>query len=73
MRAYIKYETAEFNYQKDMQKILAYLREHGELNVSGTTVEDLYRVFSGAHCAGWLIATDERIQEFADWLNEIEI
>lgn len=73
MRAYIKYEPAEFAYPEDMRKILAYLREHGVLQVSETTVENLYREFSGTRAAGWLFATDENIEAFADWLNDIEL
>lgn len=73
MRAYSKYEPAEFAHPEDMQRILAYLREHGKLNVSGATVESLYREFSGTYAAGWLFATDENLQEFADWLNGIEL
>ena len=39
MRVYIKYEPAEFTYPEDMKKIVSYLREHGSLQVSETTVE----------------------------------
>lgn len=73
MRAYIKYESSNFSYPEDMEKILTYLRKHGELCVSGETVERLYREFSGSRCAGWLIACDETIAEFAEWLNDIEL
>lgn len=73
MRAYIKYGLDEFDHPEDMKKILTYLREHGDLQVSGTTVERLYREYSGIRCAGWLFATDETVADFADWLNEVEL
>ena len=73
MRVYIKYEPAEFAHPEDMKKIVSYLREHGSLQVSETTVESLYREFSATYAAGWLNATDEFVEAFADWLNEIEL
>lgn len=56
-----------------MKKIVSYLREHGSLQVSETTVERLYREFSETRAAGWLYATDENIEAFADWLNKVEL
>ena len=41
--------------------------------VSETTVERLYREFSETRAAGWLYATDENIEAFADWLNKVEL
>ncbi len=73
MRVYIKYEPGEFAYPEDMKKILNYLREHGILCVTETTVENLYREFSGTRSAGWLFATDENVVAFADWLNDLEL
>ena len=73
MRVYIKYEPAEFTYPEDMKKVVSYLRDHGSLQVSETTVERLYREFSETRSAGWLYATDENIEAFADWLNKVEL
>lgn len=73
MRVYCKYEPESFSHPDDMRKILTYLREHGELSVSGQTVERLYREFSSEYSAGWLNATDEFVEAFADWLNDYEL
>lgn len=59
----------DYEYPEDMTKILIYLREHGELHVSGKTVERLYRNFSDQSCAYWLSADDETIEQFSDWLD----
>ena len=73
MRAFIKYGSDEFAHPEDMKKILKYLRAHGDLQVSASTVENLYREYSAIQCAGWLFATDETIEDFANWLNSIEM
>ena len=46
MRVYRKFEPENFTYPKDMEKILSYLRKHGEILVSAGTVEKLYYDFS---------------------------
>jgi hypothetical protein len=52
---------------------MAYLESHGTLHVNAKTVERLYYDFSDAHAAGWLYVRDEYLEEFADWLEEIDL
>ena len=47
---------------------------HGDLKVSASTVEHLYREFSDTYCAGWLtVKNGEFLAEFAEWLDEYEL
>lgn len=74
MRVYIKKEEPKFRYPEDMEKILTYLREHGEVKVSDKTIEQFYEDFSDEeYCAGWMVVDDQMLEEFADWLNKKEI
>lgn len=74
MKPYSKWKNERFAYPEDMQKIIAYLRAHGDLNVSGSTVEDLYYRFSDeVYCASWMSVDDKLLEEFADWLDEIKL
>lgn len=74
MKPFRKWENETFTYPDDMHKIMEYLRAHGDLNVSGTTIEDLYYRFSDEiYCASWMIVNEKLLEEFADWLDEIEL
>ena len=74
MRAYTPFDRSEFRYPEDMRKILAYLNEHGILQIQPNTVEELYGDFSeSVYCAGWMGVDDRMLEEFADWLSEYEI
>lgn len=73
-RVYIKNNEHNYRYPDEMEKILGYLTENGSLTVSGPTVEQMYRDFSeDRYAAGWMFVTPEILEEFADWLAEIEI
>lgn len=73
MRAYIKNESVVFDYPEDMEKILRYLKANGTLNIQPSTVERLYYDFSDTHACGWCIVDEERLEEFADYLSEVEL
>lgn len=82
MKAFIRNTETNFRYPEDMAKILAYLNEHGKLQVSEKTVEKLYFDFSeDRYCASWMGIPDNSydedfpnlLEEFADWLSEIDI
>lgn len=73
MKVYDLWKKDNFDYPEEMQKILDYLKAHGDLKVSASTVERLYREFSSEYSAGWLIANDEYLTEFAEWLDEYEL
>lgn len=74
MRAYVPFDRSEFRYPEDMRKILAYLNEHGILQIQPNTVEELYGDFSeSVYCAGWMGVDDRMLEAFADWLSEYEI
>lgn len=73
MRAYIPNSESNFDYPEDMSKILDYLNKNGQLNVQPNTVEALYREFSDRYSAGWMCVNDDLLEEFANWLSEVEI
>ena len=45
MRPYIRRKEYEFEYPRDMERIMLYLRAHGEVLVSEATVCRLYKDF----------------------------
>lgn len=74
MRLYVKRIEYPYDYPDEMAQILAYLNENGSLVISGPMVEQMYRDFSEErYAAGWMSVTSETLEEFADWLAEIEI
>ena len=73
MRAYEKHDSQDFDYPDDMKRILDYLNEHGTLLVKPLTVEKLYHDFSKDRYAVWLYVDDDVLEEFANWLDELDI
>ena len=74
MKIYIKKASACYDHPEDMREILAYLAENGTLLCSEETVESQYRDFSEErYCAGWLCVDQEVLEEFANWLADIDI
>lgn len=76
MRPYIRRKEYEFEYPRDMERIMLYLRAHGEVLVSEATVCRLYKDFcEGKHAAGWVRITslhDPILKDFSMWLDEVE-
>lgn len=63
----------DYTYPDEMEKILDYLSKHGKIHVSGKTIERLYEDFSDTrYCAGWMCVSNELLEEFADWLSEVD-
>ena len=74
MKVYDLWKKDNSDYPEEMQIILDYLKAHGDLKVSASTVEHLYREFSDTYCAGWLtVKNGEFLAEFAEWLDEYEL
>lgn len=74
MKVYTKHDECTFDYPEEMDQILKYLEAHGTLLVSARAVQSLYRDYSCERwAAGWIGVNEERLEEFADWLAEIEI
>ena len=64
----------QFKYWDEMEKILTYLNDNGNLNITPKKVEELYEEYSeDVWCAGWICVNDERLESFANWLSEIEV
>lgn len=64
----------DFEYPDDMWKIINYLKQHGEINVKYTRLEELYKDFSSdVYCAQWMMVSDETLCGFAEYLADIEI
>lgn len=69
MKKYERYEINNFSYPEDMELILAYLNEHGKLNITDSAVEDLYYEFSDEqYCASWMSVNEQMLKEFEEWL-----
>lgn len=74
MRVYEKYGSQDFTYPDEMERILDYLNRHGTLLIKPFTVQTLYYKFSeDKYCASWVIATNDVLDEFANWLDELDI
>ncbi len=73
MRVYEKHNSKDFDYPDDMKRILDYLNEHGTLLVKPLTVEKLYHDFSKDRYAVWLYVDDDVLEEFANWLDKLDI
>lgn len=74
MRAYIPNAESEFEFPEDMEKILNYLNANGKLMVDERRVESLYEAYSEDRwCAGWIAVNEDRLEEFAEWLSNIEV
>jgi hypothetical protein len=64
----------KFTYPNEMRLILDYLNAHGKILVKDSTIEDLYYDFSDErYCAGWMCVDEQMLEEFEDWLNELEL
>jgi hypothetical protein len=73
MKAYERNES-KFNHPEDMKLILDYLNAHGRILVKESTIEELYYDFSDEkYCACWMGVNDRMLEEFEDWLCDIEI
>lgn len=74
MRVFEKHASQDFDYPDDMKRILDYLNEHGTLLVKPLTIEKLYYDFSeDRYCASWMGVNDNVLEEFANWLDELDI
>lgn len=63
----------ECNHPSDMIFIMTILESKGEVLVSVKVIEELYYKFSDEHCCGWKTVDEESVNEFAEWLDEIEL
>lgn len=71
MRAF---EFYDFEYPNEMRVIINYLKQRGNINVNFMKLEELYEDFSYyVYCAQWMIVTNERLEEFAEYLSEYEV
>ena len=65
---------SNFMHPEDMKLILDYLNAHGKILVHESTIEDLYYDFSDEkYCARWMGVNEQMLEEFEDWLCDIDI
>lgn len=57
----------------DMIFIMNMLEGMGEVLVSVKLIEELYYKFSDEHCCGWRTVDEQSVNEFAEWLDEVEL
>lgn len=74
MKAYVKFKPREvFRYPEDMVKIIEYLTMRGRLFVQEDTVETLYyRFCDEKFSAGWITPNEDNLEQFADWLADLD-
>ena len=75
MSKYFKKNKECFEYPEQMELILTYLYEHGEIICTTSEIEYLYERFSKEkYNTPWLAATPKgmMLTEFANWLDELE-
>ena len=73
MKAYEPHKT-QFEFWVDMEMILNYLNANGKLNITPERVEELYEGYSeDVWCASWMGVSEEILEDFANWLSEIEV
>ncbi len=68
------FEFYDFKYPNEIWEIINYLKQRGNINVNFTKLEELYEDFSyDVYCAQWMIVTNERLEEFAEYLSKYEV
>ena len=74
MKAYVKFEYPDYlRHPEDTKKIINYLSEHGRLLIRGDTVEELYYAFCDEKfSACWITPTEFKLEQFADWLADLD-
>ena len=73
MRVYDRKIKWEYDRQEDMELILDYLNEHGDILVDEVTIESLYYDFSWEkYSAGWMTVNEQLLEEFEDWLEHYD-
>ena len=73
MKAYIP-NYSGCMYPNEMRKILNYLNANGTLTVDERKLETLYEYYSEDRwCAGWMCVNDDILEDFAEWLSEVEV
>lgn len=73
MKAYEPHKT-QFEFWVDMEMILSYLNANGKLNITPKRVEELYEGYSeDVWCASWMGVNEDILEDFANWLSEIEV
>lgn len=73
-RVFVPFQKIEYRYPEDMERIMSYLNSRGKVNVSEKMIERLYEDFSEhMYCAQWLIVSEEILNQFSEWLSDIEL
>lgn len=74
MKVYERNEYSNFTYPDEMKLIIDYLNNHGKILVNPSTIESLYYDFSDErYCASWMCVDDQILEEFEEYLTEIDI
>lgn len=62
------------SYPEDIKKIREHLTTIGTLDATDTELDTLYSTFSeDCFSAGWLTVSEDILERFAEWLEEIEV
>lgn len=70
MKVYKRHCKYVYDYPKDMEAIIDYLKNHGEILGSKLDIECLYYEFSREmYSSSWMSVDERRLEEFEEWLN----
>lgn len=71
-KVFTRKKEYNFTYPEDMEIIMNYLNNIGEVHVEPDVIEDLYYDFCGENDVGWLDPDGYWLERFAEWLEKIE-
>lgn len=73
MKVYKRCYKYIYDYPEDMEAIIGYLKNHGEILVNKLQIESLYYEFSReVYNDGWMKVDDEILEKFEEWLSNYD-
>ena len=66
-------DECNFTYPDSMKVIIDYLESRGTLNIGYMTLEKLWYAFSESYCAQFLIPNETLLEQFVDFVKELEV
>lgn len=73
MKAFERNKIPELSHPEDVLVVESYLKRIGKVHVSLNTLEELYYDYSESVCCGWRTVDTQSLNEFADYLESVEI
>ena len=64
--------NSELKYPEEIKYIREYMEQYGKINCSDNKLDELWRDYSNCYSAIFLIPSEELINGFMDYLDEIK-